>query len=277
MQLFFGARGVSGLELTLYGPSRPLHSGHYGNWAPNPAVSLAHLIARMRDEEGRILIPGFHDDVRALSPAERQALAALPDVETALKRDLAIGRTEGTERLADSIARPSLNLRGFRAGEVGESAANVISPEAYASIDFRLVPDQTPERIRDRVEAWLKAEGWHVVHAAPDAATRMAHARVIRTEWSLDYPAYRTSLDSPPARAVVASIQRSLGETPVLAPTLGGSLPIHVFDRYLDMPVIGVPIANADNNQHGANENLRLQNLWDGIDIYAGLLTDLRW
>ncbi len=277
MQVFFGARGVTGLELTVYGPSRPLHSGHYGNWAPNPGVMLTHLLAQMRDEEGRILIPGFYDDVRPLSPAERAALAALPDVETALRRDLAIGRTEGGERLADSIARPSLNLRGVRMGEVGDAAANVISPEAYASIDFRLVPDQTPEAIRDRVEGFLRAKGWHVVHAAPDAATRAAHPKVVRTAWSLDYPAYRTRLDSPAAKAVVGSIERSLGEPVILAPTLGGSLPIHTFARFVDMPVIGVPIANADNNQHGANENLRLQNLWDGIDIYAGLLTDLKW
>ncbi|MDB6043619.1 MAG: peptidase [Gammaproteobacteria bacterium] len=277
MQVFFGARGVAGLELTVYGPSRPLHSGHYGNWAPNPAVTLTHLLDALRDEEGHILISGFYDDVRALTPAEAAALAALPDVEAGLKQELALGRTEGSERLANSIARPALNVRGIRVGDVGEVAANVISTEARASIDFRLVPDQTPERVRERTEAFLRAHGWEVVNRDPDAATRAAHPRLVKAEWSLDYPGYRASMDAPATKAVVASIERAVGGPVLRIPMLGGSVPMHTFAAALDMPIVGVPLANYDNNQHGANENLRLQNLWDGIEIYAGLLTDLRW
>src|SRR6185295_6252630 len=81
MQIYYGARGVSGVDITVYGPVRPLHSGHYGNWAPNPAVTLVHLLASLRDEEGRILIPGFYDDVRPLNEAEKRAVAAMPAVE----------------------------------------------------------------------------------------------------------------------------------------------------------------------------------------------------
>jgi acetylornithine deacetylase/succinyl-diaminopimelate desuccinylase-like protein len=274
MQVFFGVRGGAEVELTAFGPIRPLHSGHYGNWAPNPAAMLTRLLAAMRDEDGRVLIPGFHDDVRPLTPAEKRVLADLPDVETALKRDLGLGRTEGTERLADSIARPALNLRGLRAGDVGEGAANAIPTEARASIDFRLVPDQTPERVRERTEEFLRAQGWHVVGEEPDAAARAAHPRVIRAEWSLNYPAYRADMGAPAVEAVVASIERATGAPVLRVPMLGGSLPMHTFAAALDMPIVGVPLANADNNQHGANENLRLQNLWDGIEIYAVLLTD---
>jgi acetylornithine deacetylase/succinyl-diaminopimelate desuccinylase-like protein len=277
MQVFFGARGVAAVELTVYGPNRPLHSGHYGNWAPNPAVTLTHLLASMRDEDGRILIPGFYDDVRPLSAAEKAILADLPDVETGLKRDLGLGRTEGPERLADSIARPALNIRGLRSGDVGEGAANAIPTDARASIDFRLVPDQTPERVRERTEAFLRAQGWYIVTDEPDLATRAAHPKVIRAEWSLDYPAYQADMNALPVKAVVASIARSTGAPVLQMPMLGGSVPMYTFAAALHMPIVGVPLVNADNNQHGANENLRLQNLWEGIEIYAGLLTDLSW
>jgi acetylornithine deacetylase/succinyl-diaminopimelate desuccinylase-like protein len=277
MQVFFGARGVVGLELAVYGPGRPLHSGHYGNWAPNPAVMLTHLLDSLRDEDGRILIPGFYDDVHALTPAEKAALAALPDVETALKEELALGRTEGTQRLADSIARPALNVRGIRVGEVGATAVNAISTVARASIDFRLVPDQTPSGVRRRTEAFLTAQGWDVVGTDPDAAVLRSHPKVVKLVWSLDYPGYRADMDAPAVRAVVAAIERATGETVVRMPMLGGSVPMRTFADALHMPIVGVPLANYDNNQHAANENLRLQNLWDGIDIYSGLLTDVSW
>jgi acetylornithine deacetylase/succinyl-diaminopimelate desuccinylase-like protein len=277
MEVYFGARGVSALELTVYGPLRPLHSGHYGNWAPNPAVMLVHLIASLRDEDGHILIPGFYDDVRPLSAQEKAALAALPDVETGLRHELALGRTEGTERLFDSISRPALNVRGLRYADVGEAAANAISPEARASIDFRLVPDQTPQRVRERTEAFLRTSGWEVVDQEPDAATRSSHPKVVRAEWNLDYPAYRADMNAPAARAVTAAIARATGTAVLRVPMLGGSVPMGTFADILGMPIIGVPLANYDNNQHAANENLRLENLWEGIDIYAGLLTDVSW
>jgi acetylornithine deacetylase/succinyl-diaminopimelate desuccinylase-like protein len=240
-------------------------------------VTLTHLLASMRDEDGRILIPGFYDDVRPLSAAETAILADLPDVETGLKRDLGLGRTEGPDRLADSIAKPALNIRGLRSGDVGEGAANAIPTDARASIDFRLVPDQTPQRVRERTEAFLRAQGWYVVTDEPDLATRAAHPKVIRAQWSLDYPAYQADMNAPPVKAVVASIARSTGAPVLQMPMLGGSVPMYTFAAALHMPIVGVPLVNADNNQHGANENLRLQNLWEGIEIYAGLLTDLSW
>lgn len=277
MQVFFGARGVAAVEMTVYGPARPLHSGHYGNWAPNPAVSLTHLLASMRDEDGRILIPGFYDSVRPLSAAEKSLLAALPDVESGLRQDLALGRTEGAERLADSISRPALNIRGLRAGDVGEAAANAIPIEARASIDFRLVPDQTPREVRERTEDFWRAQGWLVVNEEPDVATRLAHPKVLRAQWSLDYPAYRADMNAPAVKAVVAAIERATGAPVLQMPMLGGSVPMYTFAEALHLPIVGVPLANADNNQHAANENLRIQNLWDGIEIYAGLLTDVSW
>ena len=276
MQVFFGARGIADVELTLYGPRRSLHSGHYGNWAPNPALEMAHLVAGLRDLDGRILIPGFTDDVRPPTEAERKALASVPDADADLRKELLLASTEaGGARLAERIMLPALNVRGLASGHVAETASNAIPTEARASIDFRLVPDQTPARVRERVEAYLRTAGYHVVHETPDAATRLSHARVLKLVWGAGYPPSRTPLDSKEARAVVAAVEAALGAPPVEMPTLGGSIPMHLFQEILKTPVIGLPIANHDNNQHAANENLRLQNLWDGIDVYAGLLAGL--
>ena len=277
MQLVYGVRGVTGLELTVYGPRRPLHSGHYGNWAPNPAVSAARLVADLRDEEGRILVPSFYDDVRPLTAAEKAALAALPDVESALAQELALGRTEGGERLMDSVMRPALNVRGVSAGGVGEAAANAVPTRAQVSIDFRLVPGQTPEGVRRRIEAHLKAQGWFVTDQEPDAAVLAAHPRVVKAEWSAGYAATRTALDLPAARAVSKVVSAAVGEPVLEVPMLGGSLPVSIFTDTLGAPAIIVPMVNHDNNQHGVNENLRLQNLWDGIEVYAALFGTLDW
>jgi acetylornithine deacetylase/succinyl-diaminopimelate desuccinylase-like protein len=273
MQLYFGARGITDVEITVYGPLRALHSGHYGNWAPNPAVLLAHLVAGLRDADGRILIPGFYDDVRPPTPAERAALARVPDEDAALREALALGATEaGNARLVERLLLPALNVRGLEAGRTGERAANAIPVEARASIDFRLVPDQRPERVRERVEAHVAAQGYEIVHEEPDAATRRAHPRIARLAWGDGYPAARTSLEAPQARRLVRAVEDAAGAPVILAPTLGGSIPMHLFAETLGVPVVGLPIANHDNNQHAANENIRIRNLWDGIEAYAGIL-----
>jgi acetylornithine deacetylase/succinyl-diaminopimelate desuccinylase-like protein len=276
MQAFFGARGVVGLEITAYGPLRALHSGHYGNWAPNPAVLLAHLVAGLRDEDGRIRVGGFYDDVRAPTAAEREAAAAVPDADEDLRQELALAVAGGVGgRLAAGILTPALNVRGLEAGHVGAGAANAIPTEARASIDFRLVPDQTPERVREKVEAHLRGQGYTLVHEAPDLETRRARPRLVRLEWEEGYLPARTSMDLPISRAVVKVLEDTLGAPVVRMPTLGGSVPMRLFQEKTGAPVIGLPIANHDDNQHAANENLRLQNLWDGIEAYAALLAGL--
>jgi acetylornithine deacetylase/succinyl-diaminopimelate desuccinylase-like protein len=274
MQLFFGARGVTDVEMTTYGPLRPLHSGHYGNWAPNPIVALTHLIDSMRDTDAQILIPHFYDDVLPLTDAERAAVANIPNVDDDLARELALGRREGAS-LNEQILKPALNLRGINAGHVGAQASNAIPTEAHASIDFRLVPDQTPEKVRDRVEHFLTDGGWFIVHDTPDAAARAAHPRLVRLDWGSGYPAARTPINSPLGKRAAKAIGDALGYPPVLMPSLGGSIPMYLFQHGGRTPVVGVPIANHDNNQHAANENLRLQNLWDGIDVFTALFGSL--
>jgi acetylornithine deacetylase/succinyl-diaminopimelate desuccinylase-like protein len=274
-QVYFGVRGVTGVDITLYGPARALHSGHYGNWAPNPAVELAELIASLRDTEGRVLIAGFGDDVRSPTAAEREALRSVPPVEDALAAELQLGRTEGAPAsLAELILRPALNVRGLQAGKVGEAAANAVPTEARASIDFRLVPDQTPAGVRAKLESHLRGLGYHVVSETPDAAPRRAHPRLVKLEWGAGYPAARTPLDDPAARALVRALEA--GGTPLVKlPTLGGSVPMYLFGEVMGAPVVGLPIVNHDNSQHAANENVRVQNLWDGIEAFAAVFAGL--
>jgi acetylornithine deacetylase/succinyl-diaminopimelate desuccinylase-like protein len=275
MQLYFGARGVTDLELTVYGPIKGLHSGHYGNWVPNPIVELTHLIDSMRDEEGYILIKDFYSDVAMLTESEKRALTEIPDVDADLKKEFAIGRTEGQGRsLNELILRPALNLRGISGGRVGATASNTINTEASASIDFRLVPNETPESVREKVERHIASRGYFIVRDKPDAATRAAHAYVVRLAWGAGYPPARTSMDDPFGKKASAILAAALGGPPVRMPSLGGSIPMYLFARG-GVPVIGLPIANHDNNQHAANENLRLVNLWDGIEVYAALFGGL--
>lgn len=276
MQVFFGARGVTDLEITAYGATRPLHSGHYGNWAPNPAVEIAKVVAGLRDADGRILVPGFEEDVRPPTESEKRAAAESPDAEEALARELGVASVvPGRERVAEGILRPAINLRGISAGDVGAAATNSIPMQATASIDFRLVPNQTPEKVRTRIESHLKARGYHLVSEPPDAETRARHPRILRLQWGSGYPPSRTSMDLPVSRAVIRVLSEAAGTPVVVLPTLGGSVPMHLFADRLRCPIVGVPIVNHDNNQHAANENVRLQNLWDGIEAFAFLIAQL--
>ncbi len=281
MQIVYGARGVTGVEMTVYGPNRALHSGHYGNWAPNPAVLLVDLLASLRGPDGDIRIAGFQDDIRPLTASEKAAAAAMPPVEDDLRRELGLAWTEGgSERLQDRIMQPALNLRGLKCADVGAGARNAIPTEASASIDFRLVPDQTPGKVRERTEAYLKSQGWWVVHEEPTLETRLAHPRIVRLTWDEGYAAARTSMDLPVSKAVVKTVEEMLGEPVIQVPMLGGSVPISLFLQGLPSPappILVVPIVNHDNNQHAAHENLRLRNLWDGIDVFAALFARLSW
>ncbi len=274
-QILFGVRGVLGVTMTAYGAARPLHSGHYGNWVPNPASQLVVLLASMRDDSGKILIPGFYDDVRPLTAEERRALETVPDADSSLRNDLLLARSESNNaRLAERILLPALNIRALHAGP-STGVANAIPTDAVASLDFRLVPDETPERIKRLVEAHATQRGFFVVHEKPDSATRRTHANVLWLEWEGGYPAQRTAASDPFAREVVRTASAILGAPVIQVPSLGGSLPTYMFAEVLKAPLVVVPIANHDDNQHAANENLRLQNLWDGIRLFAGLEAEL--
>jgi acetylornithine deacetylase/succinyl-diaminopimelate desuccinylase-like protein len=274
----FGNRGIASLTMTVYGPTKPLHDGHYGSWAPSPSVMIANLIASLRDDEGHILIPHFYDDVAPASAEDKAAFAAMPPVEEDLKRALGLGRNVGPARLADGYLGPTLNVRAIHAGDEGPAAANAIATQANASFDFRLAPGETPAHTRELLENFLTQQGWFIVRDEPDLKARVAHAKIVKVTWDAGGSiATKTALDLPASKAVVASIGRTVGYPPIELPIVGASSGIADIVNQLHVPMAGVSIANYDDNQHAQNENLRLGNLWDGIEVYAGLVTDLNW
>jgi acetylornithine deacetylase/succinyl-diaminopimelate desuccinylase-like protein len=272
-QLVFGVRGTATVDITTYGATRPLHSGHYGNWAPNPIMQLAYLLTSIRDESGRILIDGYYDDVKPLSELERAAIASMPDMTQALQDELSVHTPEGGGmRLEELITLPAVNARGIVAGGVGAKGSNIILSTATVSLNLRFVSDQQPQRARELIEAHILQQGFHIVYEDPSAETLRNHAKVAKLEWrGSGYPALRTALDHPTSLRLT-SLMRLITPDLIVTPTMGGSLPLHEFGSRLSTPIIVLPLANHDNNQHAENENIRLQNLWDAISIYGTIL-----
>jgi acetylornithine deacetylase/succinyl-diaminopimelate desuccinylase-like protein len=272
-QIVFGARGITSLDITIYGPKHELHSGHYGNWAPNPAMMLARLLASMKDDNGRVTIDRFYDGIEPLSETERRAIAEAPDVDLALMRELWLGRTEGGgKKLVELLNLPSLNIRGMSAARTGGQASNVIPASATATIDIRLVKGIDHDAAAARVIEHICKQGYYVVDRDPDAQTRLTHARVAKVVVEPGgYSAARTSMDLPISQLVLRTAESARGPV-VKLPTMGGSVPLYMIEETLHAPTITVPIANHDNNQHSFDENIRLENLWDGIDLLAALL-----
>lgn len=269
----FGARDVAQLDVTVYGPRHELHSGHYGNWAPNPALLLARLLASMKDESGRVTVDRFYEGIEPLSEIEQRAIAEAPDIDAELMEEFWLGSTEAAPaKLIERINRPSLNIRGLASAQVGALATNVIPASATASLDIRLVKGMDPGRTLDRVVEHIRKQGFFVVDSEPSGEIRRAHPQVA---WvarrHVGRGAVRTSMDLPIAQELIRIVESVRGPA-VKWPSMGGSLPLAEIERPLGVPLIVIPIANHDDHQHSANENLRIQNLWDGIELMAALL-----
>ncbi len=273
-QLVFGVRGVTGLEVTVYGANRSLHSGHYGNWAPVPGQMLAHLLASMKDEKGRVRIQGFYDSVEPLGATELAALEKLPQYDEAMRADMGLARTEADNApYLERLLLPTLTIKGMASGDVGVLARNVIPRLATANLGVRLVKGNDPQKMLDLVEAHIRGQGYHITREEPDQATRLRYPKIAKVTREGGYPAARTAMDLPIIAPIVTAVERAAGVTPYLVPSLGGSLPLFYFTDVLNKPAIIVPLANHDNNQHAPDENLRIANLWYGIDLYAALFT----
>ena len=270
--LAFGARGIVTLDLTVYGPKMALHSGHYGNWIPNPAMRLAQLLASMKDEQGRTTIEGFYAGVPPLTAVERRVLRSVPDDEPALLKLFGVAQPDAVgESLQEALQFPSLNVRGMRSGYVDEPRT-IIPAEATAAIDMRLVKETPSARMVERVRAHIAKQGYHVTEGEPDDATRLKYAKLARLKEGEVMEAYRTEPESAEAIEVTRALTRMWGAEPVRIRTMGGTVPIAPFIHELGVPAVAVPIVNFDNNQHSDNENLRVGNLWSGIVTLAAVL-----
>jgi len=275
--VFFGNRGDIGIDLTVYGPVRALHSGHYGNWAPNPAMELSRLLASMKDEDGRVLIPGYYDDVTPLGEAEKKALREMPENDADLERELGIAKPEGGGRkLVELIMEPSLNVRGLRSAYVGAQAQNVVPEKAEASLEARLVKGEDPKKKFEQIASFIEKQGFFVVDREPTMDERRAHPRIAKVNYEGGYRSSRTPMDLPMSKAIVGAVKAAAGKDTAIMPSTGGSVPMYIFDD-LGLQWVGVPIVNYDNHQHSSDENLRLGHFWRGMEIYGAILADLHW
>jgi acetylornithine deacetylase/succinyl-diaminopimelate desuccinylase-like protein len=270
----FGARGIATVDITIYGPKRELHSGHYGNWAPNPAMMLIKLLNSLKNDSGKVLIDHYYDNIEPLSGTEKRAIAEAPDFDEELKKELWLGSTEGSpKKLIELLQQPSLNIRGMASARVGAQASNVIPSTATASIDMRLVKGMDHTQTVARFMEHVRKQGYFIVDTDPSADVRMSHERVAKiVSKEGGYNAVRTSMDLPISKEVIRTVESARGPS-VKVPTMGGSVPLDMIEHALGTHTITVPIANHDNNQHSFNENIRVQNLWDGIELMAALLT----
>lgn len=271
--VIFGARGVTRVDITVYGPRVELHSGHYGNWAPNPAMTLARLLTSMKDDSGRVLVDHFYDDVEPLGPIEKQALAGAPAIDKSLMDQFWLGSTDGRpQTLNELITMPSLNIRGMASSRIGAQASNVIPSTAEVTIDVRMVKGMDPATTGRQIADHIRRQGFFVVDRQPTPDERRTHPKVAKVLIGPLGVGSRTPMDLPISREVVSVVESARGPA-VKLPTMGGGLPLQEIERPLGTRTIVIPIGNHDNNQHSFDENLRIQNLWDGIELMAALLT----
>lgn len=270
----YGARGDMNIDLTVYGPVRALHSGHYGNWAPNPAFNLARLLASMKDESGHILVPGWNDDVAPLGELEQKALKDAAAYDEPVRQELGLAQTESNGSLAAATTLPSLNINGMRSANIGDQAANVIPDSATAVLDVRLVLGNDPQRQYDKLLAFIRTRGYYVIDRVPTLQERLEHRLIANVKLRPGvYAAARAPMDDPLAHAIADAVRSSSDQPIIQLPTSGGSLPLSLIQQALGTRSITVPTANYDDNQHAANENLRLGNLWEGIKTYTAILS----
>jgi acetylornithine deacetylase/succinyl-diaminopimelate desuccinylase-like protein len=276
--IVFGNRGIVDAQITVYGPSHPLHSGHYGNWAPNPAMRLAQLLASMKDPDGHVRVAHFYEGVVPLGAVAQKALDEMPANDADLEQALAIAKPEGGgKKLVELLTQPSLNVDGLRSEDVGSQSRTVIPDRATAAIDMRLVKNITPKMQFDRLVAHIRAQGYYVTENEPTMEERRTHDKVARVTMTAGgYPAAMTSMDLPVSRKLVQVVADSVGGDLVKMPILGGSSPMYIFEN-LGLPVVTLPIVNYDDNQHSPDENLELKFFWRGMEVYGAVLAEMKW
>jgi acetylornithine deacetylase/succinyl-diaminopimelate desuccinylase-like protein len=272
--VFYGSRGTFTATVTVYGATGDLHSGNYGNFVTDPAMALARLLASMKDARGHVTIRNFYDGVEPLTPTEERAIEEIPNVDAKLLEQFGLARAEHPDsRIEVQHNRPTLSITGFESGAVHTGTRAAIPASAAARIEMRLVKGLRAETQLDRLSAHIREQGFHVIAAEPDAAIRRKYPLIARvTRNSGGFPIGKTSMDDPRTAAAVAAIA-SLDRPVARLPTIGGSLPFATFTDTLALPTIGLAVVNFDNNQHAANENIRVGHLWEAIDIFAALLT----
>jgi acetylornithine deacetylase/succinyl-diaminopimelate desuccinylase-like protein len=271
--LIFGNRGAAPVTLTVFGPYSPLHSGHYGNYVPNPAMRLAQLLATMKDDRGRVLVKGYYDGI-VLTAADKQAFADTGDDEKAILKRTGIARAEAVgSSYQAALQYPSLNIRGMAAASIGSKAANIVPSLAIAELDLRTTPEATPEHLYDLLKKHIEDQGYHLVTGTPTEADRANFDKIASLTLGRGGRAVRTPLDSNLGQWAYKILKTTAPEmNPVRIRMMGGSVPTDSMVDTLKAPFVIIPLVNGDNNQHTYDENMRIGHYVEGIRTILGLL-----
>ena len=271
--LNFGNRGISSITLKTYGPVVPQHSGHFGNYAPNPVFRMSNILSSMKDENGIVKIKGYYDGI-TISDQVKKYLDNVPDNEDSMLNKMQFKKPESVgSSYQEAIQFPSLNVRGIRAGWVEDEVRTIVPSECIAEIDVRLVIESDGYRLHDLIKKHIEDLGYVVLDHEPSKEERMKYEKIVKFNSTVSYPAFRTDIDSDLGNWVSETLTRTFGVEPVLRRTSGGSVPISPFVNVLNIPAVGVPTVNKDNNQHSPNENIKLINYIKGIESFVGILS----
>ena len=271
--LNFGNRGISSITLKTYGPVVPQHSGHFGNYAPNPVFRMSNILSSMKDENGIVKIKGYYDGI-TISDQVKKYLDNVPDDEESMLNKMQFKKPESVgNSYQEAIQFPSLNVRGIRAGWVEDEVRTIVPSECIAEIDVRLVIESDGYRLHDLIKKHIEDLGYVVIDHEPSKEERMKYDKIVKFNSTVSYPAFRTDINSDLGNWLSETLTRTFGVEPVLRRTSGGSVPISPFVNVLNIPAVGVPTVNKDNNQHSPNENIKLINYVRGIESFVGILS----
>jgi acetylornithine deacetylase/succinyl-diaminopimelate desuccinylase-like protein len=260
----YGLRGLAYLEIELKGPKSDLHSGSFGGPVDNPGLVLAKILASMKDENGRVVIPHFYEDVLEPTDRERNEFASLPFDEEQFRKEIGVGGLGGERGytvLEKLWVRPSLDVNGILCGFTGKGAKTVLPSKAMAKVSMRLVPNQDPHRIEELFTDYVKS----VAPPSVEVAITALHGG----------KPWLASLEHPALVAAANAVEKGFGKRPVFQRE-GGSIPIvAAFTELLEVPSVLMGIGQPDENAHAPNEWLDLDNFYNGIKSSAYFMEEL--
>ncbi|RIV67516.1 M20/M25/M40 family metallo-hydrolase [Flagellimonas aequoris] len=269
----YGCRGITTLSLTTYGPIKPQHSGHYGNYAPSPGFQLSQLLASMKDAEGRVLIPGYYDGI-TIDDATRGILKSVPDSDAEIAERLQFKTPEKVGSFyQEALQYPSLNIRGLGSAWIGDKARTIVPESATAELDLRLVVESDGNRLKKLVKDHITKQGFKVLDHEPSKEERMQYDKIVTVKEGSVTDAFRTNLDNPYGQFLTQTLKNTFNKDVIQIRTMGGTVPIAPFINELKIPAFIVPVVNPDNNQHSPNENVKIGQLAYGIKAFYGILS----
>lgn len=272
--LTYGARGITTATIKVFGPKYALHSGQYGNYAPNPVFEAARLISSLKDKRGIVQIPGFYDGV-ILTDRDKQLLATIPENNDSLNIRLGISNSEEVATTyQEALQYPSLNIRGLKAAYTGIEVRTLIPEDVIIEIDMRLVPETPAERQLELLRNHIMEQGYHLVDSVPSSEDRATFKKLASFEYRIGSKPFRTDMNTDIGKFLNSALQRVFGDKIVNMRTTGGSQPMAPFIQTLNIPAVSIRIPNPDNNIHGPDENLRIGNYREGIVSCLAILTE---